>query len=234
MRMNTQTVETPSPADQEVSWVRVLRTVILSSIAVGAAVAIVALLGVEIGETGARIIGTAFSITGAALLSLPAVAAWERKKLAWLPIVGIASAVVGFGMFIFDIWVEPGPDAMWKIPLTLVIIASAIAGMALLEFAQLREGQAWVLTSTRVLLAAVAGLLIVALWGDIENDGYWRGFGVVAVLLSAFLASIPLLHRSSRKAQAGEFCPVCGSRNQAVVGELTQCTTCEVRYRILF
>ena len=232
--MNAQTVETPSPPDQEVSWVRVLRTVILSSIAVGAAVAIVALLGVEIGDTGARIIGTAFSITGAALLSLPAVAAWERKKLAWLPVVGIASAVVGFGMFIFDIWVEPGPDAMWKTPLTLVIIATAVAGMALLEFAQLRQGQAWVLTATRVLLAAVAGLLIVALWGDIETDGYWRGFGVVAVLLAASLASIPLLHRSSRKTSAGEFCPVCGAPNEAVVGELTQCTACEVRYRILF
>ena len=68
--------------DRPRGWARMLRGVILVSIAIGAVVAIVALLGVEIGDTGWKIVGTAFSITGAAMVALPSVAAWEREKLA--------------------------------------------------------------------------------------------------------------------------------------------------------
>jgi hypothetical protein len=219
--------------DRGASWVRTLRGVILASIAIGAVIAIVALLGVEVGDTGWKIVGTSFSITGAALVALPSVAAWERQKLAWLPIVGVVAAVAGFALLIAGIWIEPDSDVLWKIPVTLIIIAVAIAGTALLEFARLGPHQRWVLTLTRVMLGVVALMLIVAIWGEIETNGYWRAFGVASVLLAASLASVPVLHRSSRGARTAEFCPMCGARNDAPIGEQTVCPTCDRRYRVV-
>lgn len=231
--MDTKSPTRSVPAsDRTTSWVRVLRGVILTSIALGAVVAIVALLGVEVGDTGWRIVGTAFSITGAALVSLPSVAAWEREKLAWLPIVGVVAAVVGFAFVIGGIWIEPESEVLWKIPVTLIIVATTTAGAALLEFARLDPRQHWVLTATRAMLGVVALMLTVAIWAEIDSNGYWRGFGVASVLMAAFLASIPVLHRSSRSADSAEFCPICGATSHATIGERAVCPTCDRSYRI--
>ena len=215
------------------SWVRMIRGLILASIAIGALVAIVALLGVEVGDAGWKIVGTAFSIAGAALVSLPAVATWERKKLGWLPILGVAAAVIGFALVISGIWIEPDSEVLWKIPATLIITAVGISGASLLEFTRLEPRLTWVLTATRVMLGVVALMLTAALWGDIGADGYWRGFGVASVVLAALLASIPLLHRSSRGAETAEFCPMCGSPNHAAIGAQTACPNCDRRYRVV-
>ena len=231
MDTRLHTPRTPTQG-RDMSWVRTLRGVILASIAIGAVVAIVALVGVEVGDTGWKIVGTAFSITGAALVALPSVAAWEREKLAWLPILGMAAAVIGFALVIGGIWIEPDSDVLWKIPVTLIIVAVAISGASLLEFARLSPGQHWVLTATRVMLGVVALMLTVAIWGEIDGTGYWRGFGVASVLLAASLASVPVLHRSSRGAETASYCPMCGDPNDAAIGEQTVCPTCDRRYRV--
>lgn len=218
--------------DRSMSWVRLLRGVILASIAIGAGVAIVALIGVEVGDAGWKIIGTAFSITGAALVALPSVAAWERKKLAWLPIVGVTTAIAGFALLVAGIWIQPDSEVLWKFPVTLIITAVAISGASLLEFARLGPRQHWVLTATRVMIGVVAFMLLLALWAEIGGSGYWRGFGVASVLLAASLASVPVLHRSSRGAEEVEYCPMCGAPSHAAIGEQTVCPTCDRRYRV--
>jgi hypothetical protein len=231
--MNTRTLIPPTPTqDRPKSWARTLRGVILASIAIGAVVAIVALLGVEVGDTGWKIVGTAFSITGAALVALPSVAAWEREKLGWLPVVGVAAAVIGFALVIGGIWFEPDIDMAWKLPVTFIIIAVAISGASLLEFARLGSRQHWVLTATRVMLGVVAAMLMVAVWGEIDESGYWRGFGVASVLLAASLASVPVLHRSSRGVETANYCPICGAPSDAAIGERTVCPMCDRRYRV--
>lgn len=217
---------------RDMNFVRVLRGVILTSIGIGAAVAIFALIGLEVGGTGWKIVGTSFSITGAALVAMPSVAAWEREKLGQLPIVGIAAAILGFAGVILGIWVEPANDTLWKLPVTLIIAGVAIAGFSLLEFARLSAGQSWILTATRVMIAVVALMLAVAVWTEVGGDGYWRVFAIATVLLAASLASVPVLHKSSRSAQSFRYCPVCGSDSPTRAGEQTVCPTCQSRYRV--
>ena len=223
---------TPMPTKhEEMSWVRILRRLILATIAIGAFSAIVALIGAESGPLW-KVTGTSFLITGAALVSLPSAAVWERGLLGSLPLVGIGTTVAGFGLAIYAVWAEPGGTFLWKLPVTLIIVGVGIAGVALLEFARLSPGQQWVLAATRVMLAAVGALLILALWAEIEGEAYWRGFGITAVLLTALLASVPILHRSSRANANAEFCPMCGASHSAPIGDQTVCPNCRRSYRV--
>ena len=212
---------------------RILRTVVLASIAVGALLGIITLLGADIGETGGKVIGTSFCVTGAALVSMPSAAAWEDHRLGQLAIVGMVSAVVGFAWLAVGIWAEFDYEPLWKIPVSLLIVAVAIAVMSLLDVANLAEGQQWVLTAARLATGAVALMLIFGIWAEEDADGYWRAFGVAAVLMAAFLAAVPILHRSGRVGgDAVEFCPLCGAAHHAAAGDETQCPACMQRYRV--
>ncbi len=213
---------------------RLLRNLVLASIATGAVLGIVTLLGADVGDTGAKIIGTSFSVTGAALLAMPAAAAWERKQLGPLPAVGIASAVAGFAWLIVGMWIEYGTDWLWKAPATLIVVAVAVAVVALLDMAKLASPHRWVLTAARISTAVVAAMVVIGMWSELDSDAYWRVFGVAAVLLAAFLAATPILHRSSRTAVGvARYCPMCGTAHEAPTGVETSCPACEHAYRVL-
>lgn len=210
-----------------------MRGVVLASIGLGALLGIVVLLGADIGEPGGKVIASSFMITGAALVSMPPVAAWERGRLGSLPVAGVAATVVGFGWLILMIWIEPDFGVLWKLPFTLIIVGIAIAGVALMEFARLEPQHSWLLAAVRISIGVVAVLLTIGMWGEIDGGGYWRTFGVTAVLLAAFLAAVPVLHRSSRAmgAVAG-FCPLCGATNRVTTGVATVCDACGGRYSV--
>lgn len=213
------------------SWVRTLRTVVLVSIGVGATFGVIALLVGEIGDTGWKIVSTSFLITAAALVAMPSVAAWERDRLGVLPIVGVASTLVGFAWLILGVWAEFDADALWKLPVTLVVVGIATGGIALLQFAKLSPGQHWLLTAAGGAITIVASMVVLAMWAEIDSDAYWRIFGATAVVMTAFLAAIPVLHRSQpTSAQATEFCPVCGAPSTAPEGLKAECPSCGSSY----
>ncbi len=216
------------------SWVRILRGVVLASIALGALLGVVVLLGADIGDPGWKVITTSFLITGAALVAMPSVAAWERERLGRLPLAGVAAAVVGFAWMIVGIWFEFDADFLWKIPATLIIAGIAIAGVALMEFARLEPRQQWLLTAVRFSIGIVALVLVVGIWGEISNSAFWRAFGVAVVLMTAFVAAVPVLHRSARSAGiATRFCPLCGAPHGVPGGIATVCPECGRRYQVV-
>ena len=121
---------------------------------------VVVLLGADIRDPGWKVITTSFLITGAALVAMPSVAAWERERLGRLPLAGVAAAVVGFAWMIVAIWFEFDADFLWKIPATLTIAGMAIAGVALMEFARLEPRQQRLLIAVRVSIGVVALILV--------------------------------------------------------------------------
>ena len=208
-----------------------LRGIVLASIAVGAVLGVFALVVGELGDTESRIVVTSFLITGAALVSMPSVAAWERDHLGVLPLLGVAATVVGFAWAIAGVWVEYESETLWKIPTTLIIFGVATAGVALLQFARLSPRQGWLVTAATVAIGAVALMVTVAIWGEIGSDGYWRAFGAVAIVMTALLAAIPVLHRSQpASTRSTAFCPACGSECRALEGVQMTCPACGSGY----
>ena len=67
--------------------------------------------------------------------------------------------------------------------------------------------------------------------GRDDSEVYWRVFGATAVVMTAFLAAIPVLHRSQPGAMgATEFCPACGAASHADEGRSAACPECDTRY----
>jgi ribosomal protein S27AE len=84
-------------------------------------------------------------------------------------------------------------------------------------------------------------LLIAAIWGEIGNQVFWRGTGVVLVLTAASAVTVPVLHRLAgipRKSdpvheRSVEHCPYCGSGVHGPHATRLVCGSCGESFRVL-
>jgi hypothetical protein len=95
------------------------------SVVVNAVLGIAALLIGEFSETHGRILGTSLSVTGALLLGLACLPAWERGLLGLLPLVGAALGVAAFSLVVISIWTGGESDTLAKLIVT--VMAPAVA-----------------------------------------------------------------------------------------------------------
>ena len=167
---------------------RTLRAVILTSIGVGAALGIVALIGFELGDTGWSVIWTSFLISAGAVVAMPSVAAWDEDRVSWLPLTAAAAAFLGFAWLIVGIWVEFEAEFLWKIPFTLIVYAIAVGVVGMLATARLAPSQQPIIVVARTGVVIVAAMIVLGMWAEIDVELYWRVFGVAAVLMTAALA----------------------------------------------
>ena len=208
--------------------IRFLRWLILTSVAVGALLAVVALLGAEFGEIHAKIIVTSFSVTGAGMLALASLSAWERSRLGPLP----------------GIWAETESEVYWKAMGTLLVVAAAVALVSLLSLGCLAHRYQWVVNAGFALAAILAVYAIALMWGEVEDQWAWRVFSVIWVLLASTTVAVPVLHRTGREhpirhrvlglADEVRFCPLCGEGLTAPFGESARCPSCGSTFQVEF
>ena len=225
-----------------VSTRRTLLSIVLGSIAVNAALGIYALVVPDFGDLQAKVLGTSACVTGTGVLALACLPAWERRKPALLPLAGMGAAVGGFGLLIVGIWAEPGGKAVAKTALTLLWLAAALALSSLVSLARLAPRYRWAYPAVVSLALLLVTLGVAALWGEFSDEAFYRGLGVVAVLLAALTLAVPILHRASRHelAPAGGgaprvgFCPRCGRSLSAQADATTSCPGCGARFSVRY
>jgi hypothetical protein len=213
-----------------------------ASVAVNAAFAIAVLLAGDFGETEGKILFTSLSVSGASLLALACAAGRGRGRLGAAPSVGAVGAVVGFTVLVVAVWAEP--EATWpgQIVGTLLTPSVAIALISLASLATLAPRFRWVFTAVAALTALLAAMLLSAIWGEWEDEWFWRLFGAVAVGLAAFAVVIPALVRISRSELAAAapgggrvaYCPSCGGPVAAEPEAGTACPACGARFVVMF
>ncbi len=219
---------------------RRLRILILWSVGVGAALAVLSLLGLDFAGQE-RIIGTSFSIAAAGALVTVALMAREQGRLApVIPAAAALASVVAFGLIVGLIWGEPDPDWPWKLSGTFTIAALALSLICFLSLARLVGRFEWVRASAYVLSTVGAGFIAAFIWWEIGNEDEWifRVFGVVMVLLASATVAVPVLHLASRpelRVEEGEaigFCPFCGAVVDGATGVSIACRSCKARFRV--
>lgn len=212
--------------------------VFLTLVSINAVMGVVGILGTDFGDVGGRIFLTSLSLTLGVMLSLAASTAEHAPVVGRLWMVGVAAAVVGAALFITGIWTETTAGAFWKLAGTAQVIAAGIGVIGILSLAQLTGRYRWLSTTTHALVTALILLGVAAIWAEIASEGFWRVVGVVAVLATAGAITIPVVRRADRAASATaasvRFCPSCGRRHLAEVGDETRCTSCGTRFRVEF
>lgn len=219
---------------------RRLLSVLLVSIAVNAALGIYALVVPGFGDLQRHVLLTSVCVTGAGIVALACLPAWERRRLWPLPPVSVAVSAAGFGLAIALVWAEPNATAPSKAMGTLFLLGGAGALCCLLALARLALRFRWVLATALGLVALLALFYVAALWASVEDPPTWlvRTYGVVAVLVAAFVVAVPVLHRASARGTAEGlpvgFCPACGLPLSGRAEQDAVCSGCGAAFRVRY
>jgi hypothetical protein len=158
-----------------------------------ALVAILSVLSGEFGELQVKILATCFTISAASICSMACAAFIEKKKRTALGLSGISLAISATVLVIFGIWPDIESEAYWKATTTCAVFAIAFAHAFLLTLPRLDTRQQWVQLASSVSIGVLALLIIVAVWAEIDEEGYYRLLTVVSILVGLETLVIPIL-----------------------------------------
>jgi hypothetical protein len=182
---------------------RLLVRLIVVSLVVTAAAAIVALLAGDFGDTQLRVILTTGAVSLYGVMGLPAGVLLEQGRYRPLAqAVGLA-VVLAFGVVLYLIWAEwnDAGDTAWKTAAVTSTLAGVLAQVAA-ALSRRRDGDsAWVVRLTVASIGAGAllgALIVIAVLAEVEDVGYYRFLGAVAVADVLLLALPPVLRRGQR------------------------------------
>lgn len=182
---------------------RMLLTAMAVGLCISAAVAIAIVLTVDSDKTAAQVGFTALAFLLFGLTAAAGTSVLDRPRARWPGWACIVISVAGFIVTTVMIWStgdEPSEE-LWKAFGSLFVAALALAQVSLLARgtdARSRRGAA--VAGTQVAALLLAGLLIGAILGEVEDDTYWRWVGVAGVLWLLGTALVALARRVARRA----------------------------------
>jgi hypothetical protein len=178
---------------------RVLLLIVVAALCAAAAFAIAVLVMGEFGPTQGRILTTSGAVAAFGLLSLPAAVLLDQGRSRPLAGALIAAAALGFALFVVMIWSGDDPPAtLVRTVASVCVVAVALAQSAAV-WARRRDDDPRVvrglLAASWALAGALALVVIVAVWLQIDSAVYYRLLGVLVVLDLLLVALQPTLAR---------------------------------------
>lgn len=159
-----------------------------------AVVAVVSVLGGTFGTFQAKVIGTTFSISAASICAMSCAAFISRRSRSEAGLAGIGFAVAGAVLVIAGLWMETNSEIFWKTTATLCISAFCSAHAFLLILPDLGTSKnRWFRPVSFIAIITLAVWAIVALWGEIDNEFYYRGMAAVGIIVGLQTVSLPIL-----------------------------------------
>jgi len=225
---------------------KVALRLLIASIVVSGVFAIAALVSGEFGRLQARVLLSALATSGASICGMACGAAWDRGRWQGLARTGIAMTVLTLALTLFAIWVEPEPIETWmRWVATGWFFSIATAHGCLLALARTDRTLARVRIVSLLLGFLLAAGISLPVWEApfAQNDDYFRGLGVIAVLMLMGSLSLPVVAKlrslpepaaaedASTTLQTQVMCPACGHVQSAALGAV-HCAGCGARYRI--
>ena len=241
------TVASPStaPPGPAGSFRRVRRVglgVFFVSLGVNALLGIAAILAPHFGETAQHTLVTSLLVTGFLVACLAVAPAWERHLLWPVPPLTVLLAAIALVGGIVDVWGHVTSGFGERLLPSVTIVATAGVIASLLALARLRPPFGPLLVVDLVLLGIATAMLVRMVWTDGAGSAFTRVLGVVMVLLAAAVVATPVLHWISRptldaveaqRSDEARFCPFCGGRVTAAVGESATCRRCGSAYTVV-
>ena len=217
---------------------------LIVSVAISAALGILAILTGSFGDFQMRIVLTTLTISAASIGALSAGALWEARGQKELPLLGIVLAVVAALLIITGIWFEPHSDQYWKFTASTGVLAAATSHACLLSLAKLAPRFAWARLVALTAVYALAVLIVITIYFEPTGDLGFRLIGTVSIIVAALTIMTPIFHRLSRDDFSGTSgkdlasgrglwatvtCPRCGAGQPNSLTE-TKCDKCGCRF----
>jgi len=218
---------------------------LIISVAISAALGIIAILSGNFGDFEARVILTTVTISAASVCALAAGALWESRSERTFPGITVALAILAAAVIIIGIWGKISTTGYWKFSATVGVIALASAQACLISLARLAPRFAWTRTLALIAIFFLASLIIFAIYTEVSSEGFFKTMGATAILVTALTIMMPIFHRLSRgdlPSTPGEtvmtsdqhlfptvLCPRCGTTQSNSSTEIT-CTSCGCRF----
>jgi len=158
-----------------------------------ALIAIGSVLTGEFGELQLKILATCLAISTASICSMACAAFMEKGRLQGLGLLGITLSIIAACLAIIGMWPEIESAEYWKTTLTAAVFAAALAHAFLLSLPELDPRHRWVQGVTAVSIGVLALQIVVAAWGEIESEAYYRLLAVVAILVGLETLLVPIL-----------------------------------------
>lgn len=179
---------------------KLLLRLIIASLSITAVIGIISVLWTGLGETGAKILGSAIAADAASVLALcctgPAKSASHRA----IQVTGILSACLGLATGVYLIWWGTSGlrEGILRVTAVLFVLAVASAHASLvLPLRSLYRPARTVATGTLVFIGAAAELIAnYALFPNFDpGNGYIRALTVILILDALGTILILLIHR---------------------------------------
>jgi len=168
---------------------------LIGFLSLSALIAIGALLSGDFGSTQIKVILTTLTISGASICAMACSAFVEKRGRSAIGVLGIVCAAIAAGLTIGGIWGEFSSELYWKSTVTTIIASISLAHSLLLFIPALAPNYRWTQGALSLTAAILAGMILVAVWGEISGAGYYRVLGVVAVLVVLLTLIVPICAR---------------------------------------
>jgi hypothetical protein len=158
-----------------------------------ALIAIVSVLTGKFGELQWKILLTTFTISAASICSMCCAAFMEKRKQVPLGLAGIVLSIITAVLVIAGMWPELDIEEYWKTTVTCGVLALGFAHSFLLTLPDLDPRHKWVQVISPIFIGVLAAQIIIAIWGEIDNDWYYRFLALVAIVTGLETLVIPIL-----------------------------------------
>jgi len=181
---------------------RLFGIALVASMCATAALAVAILLFSEVDDTAVRILGTTGALAFFSLLALPAGVLLDRRLAAPLGWLAIGLSAGGLVLVLVLLWIDwdDSPEALLKSTLTVSVFAAA-AAQACATTARLRGEDPRIVRRLYVAgLAAgtaLATLAAIAAWAEIDEAGFYRVLGALAVVGLLVTLLQPILRKTT-------------------------------------
>lgn len=181
---------------------RILLKIFIGFLTLTALIAIGCVLMGEFGEFQLKILATTFSVSAASICAMACAAFIERRHimpLGILGILGILLSVLAAGLVVFGVWIEVDIGGYWKFTFTTIVSAIGFGYALLLTLPNLKPAHSWTQYAACACIGIVSLMVIVAVWAEIDFEGYYRLLAVISIIMVLFTLLIPILMKFAHK-----------------------------------
>ena len=177
---------------------RLLLKTCIGFLTLTALIGLVSVLTGKFNQFQLKVLGTTLLVSMVSLCSIAAAAFIEIRRREALGLTGIGIAVLAGLASIIGIWSGHGNDDVWRLTVTLIVVASVFTYSFLTALPHLAPAYRWCYKSGPVLAGLLGMQVLLMTWGVVNGKDWYRIQSATLILVVLNSLVEPILARMSQ------------------------------------